>query len=195
MSKISLIALLLFLFSAPLIAQNTVEWNENYKLQLSDFQSKGTLIGNTQINSIHTASGLDFSLQMSNIEFMFTKNFNSKVSSTFKRDAASIIATDTLTAKHLLDFAQYAFDLSELYARKLRQDLYINKGTFSDISFLQPLYDVIQKKYIEEHDIASNKSNLGQNEKIIKELDVDVLKRIQELSDFCKSCKPPKKIK
>jgi hypothetical protein len=36
-------------------------------------------------------SGLDFSLQMSNIEFMFTKNFNSKVSSTFKRDAASII--------------------------------------------------------------------------------------------------------
>lgn len=195
MNKFYLIATVLFLFSAPIIAQNTVEWNENYKLQLSDFQSNGTQIGNTQINSIHTASGLDFSLQMSNIEFMFTKNFNSKVSSTFKREAASIIATDTITAKHLLDFAQYEFDLSELYARKLRKDLYTNKGTFSDISFLQPLYDAIQKKYIEEHDIASNKSNIGQNEKMIKELDADVLKRIQELSDFCKNCKPPKKKK
>tara|TARA_R110002126_G_scaffold171761_2_gene320532 strand:- start:372 stop:959 length:588 start_codon:yes stop_codon:yes gene_type:complete len=195
MSKISLIAILLFLFSASLIAQNTVEWNENYKLLLSDFQSKGTLIGNTQTNSIHTASGLDFSIQMTNIEFMFTKNFNSKVNSTFKRDAASIIATDSITAKHLLDFAQYEFDLSELYARRLRRDLYINKGTFSDISFLQPLYDAIQKEYIVEHDIASNKSNLGQNEKVIKELDADVLKRIQELSDFCKNCKPPKKKK
>jgi hypothetical protein len=129
---------------------------------------------------------------MSNIEFMFTKNFNSKVSSTFKRDAASIIATDTVNAKHLLDFAQYEFDLSELYARKLRKDLYMNKGAFSDISFLQPLYDAIQKEYVEEHDIASNKSDLGQNEKMIKELDSDVLKRIQELSDFCKNCKPPK---
>ncbi len=195
MNKISLIALFIFLFSAPLIAQNTIEWNENQQLQLSDFQSKGTQIGNTQINSIHTASGLDFSIQMSNIEFMFTKNFNSKVSSSFKRDAASIIATDSVTAKHLLDFCQYEFDLSELYARKLRKDLYTNKGTFSDISFLQPLYDSIQKDYTEEHDTASKKSNLGQNEKIIKELDADVLKRIQGLSDFCKSCKPPKKKK
>jgi hypothetical protein len=45
---------------------------------------------------------------------MFTKNFNSKVSSTFKRDAAFIIATDNVNAKHLLTFAQYEFDLSEL---------------------------------------------------------------------------------
>lgn len=195
MNKILLITLLLVLFSIPSFAQNNIEWNENYKLQLSDFQSKGTEIGNTEINSIHTASGLDFSIQMTNIEFMFTKNFNSKVSTTFKRDAASIIATDTVTANHLLDFAQYEFDLSELYARKLRRDLYLNKGTFSDISFLQPLYDAIQKEYIAEHDIASNKSKLGQNEKLIKELDIEVLKRIQELSDFCKYCKPPKKKK
>ncbi len=192
MSKISLITILVVLFSASLIAQNTVEWNENYKIQLTDFQSKGTQIGNTQINSIHTASGLDFSIQMTNIEFMFTKNFNSKVSATFKRDAASIIATDSITAKHLLAFAQYEFDLSELYARKLRRDLYLNKGTFSDISFLQPLYDTIQKEYIAEHHIASNKSNLGQNDKMIKEFDAYVLKRIQELFDFCKFCKPPK---
>lgn len=185
----------LLLITVQINAQNAVEWDGKYQIQLSDFQSKATQIGNASGNSIQTASGLNFSLQMSNVEFMFTKNFNPKVSSTFKRESASIIAADTITAKRMMKFAQYEFDLSELYARKLRKDLYVNKGTFSDISFLQPLYDAIQKEYVEEHGEASKKTNLGQKEDILKKLNDDVLIRIQELSDFCKTCKPPKKKK
>lgn len=185
---------IIFLFIAVQInAQNNIEWDGKYQLQLSDFKSKVTQIGNVSSNSIQTASGLNFSIQISNVEFMFTKNFNSKVSSTFKRESASIIATDTLTAERMVKFAQYEFDLSELYARKLRKDLYVNKGTFSDISFLQPLYDAIQKEYVEEHGEASKKTNLGQKKDILIKLNDDVLIRIQELSDFCKTCKPPKK--
>lgn len=195
MKKTTLLLFSSFLFSFSLLAQNNVEWDEKYQIQFSDFQSKATQIGNVNTNSIQTASGLNFSIQMSNVEFMFTKNFNSKVSTTFKRESASIIATDTITANRMVKFAQYEFDLSELYARKLRQNLYLNKGTFSDISFLQPLYDTIQKEYVEEHGEASKKTNLGQKEDVLKELNKDVLRRIQELSDFCKSCKPPKKKK
>ncbi len=195
MKKTTLLLFSSFLFSFSLLAQNDVEWDGKYQIQLSDFKSKATQIGNVNTNSIQTASGLNFSIQMSNVEFMFTKNFNSKVSTTFKRESASIIATETITANRMVKFAQYEFDLSELYARKLRQNLYLNKGTFSDISFLQPLYDTIQKEYVEEHGEASKKTNLGQKEDVLKELNEDVLKRIQELSDFCKSCKPPKKKK
>ena len=185
---------IIFLFIAVQInAQNNIEWDGKYQIQLSDFKSKATQIGNVSSNSIQTASGLNFSIQMSNVEFMFTKNFNSKVSSTFKQESASIIATDTITAERMVKFAQYEFDLSELYARKLRKDLYVNKGTFSDISFLQPLYDAIQKEYVEEHGEASKKTNLGQQKDILIKLNDDVLIRIQELSDFCKTCKPPKK--
>lgn len=195
MRKTASLLFLFFLISFSLLAQNDVEWDGKYQIQLSDFQSKATQIGNININSIQTASGLNFSIQMSNIEFMFTKNFNSKVSTTFKRESALLIATDTTTANRMIKFAQYEFDLSELYARKLRQKLYLNKGAFSDISFLQPLYDTIQKEYLEEHGEASKKTNLGQKEEVLKTLNEDVLTRIQELSDFCKSCKPPKKKK
>jgi hypothetical protein len=58
-------------------AQNQIEWDGNYQLQLSDFQSKGKQVGGTVI-SMQTASSLQFGFQMSNVEFMFTKNFNSK---------------------------------------------------------------------------------------------------------------------
>jgi len=185
---------IIFLFIAVQInAQNNIEWDGKYQIQLSDFKSKATQIGNVSSNIIQTASGLNFSIQMSNVEFVFTKNFNSKVSSTFKQESASIIATDTITAERMVKFAQYEFDLSELYARKLRKDLYGNKGTFSDISFLQPLYDAIQKEYVEEHGEASKNTNLGQKKDILIKLNDDVLIRIQELSDFCKTCKPPKK--
>jgi hypothetical protein len=188
-----IISITLLFIAVQINAQNNIEWDGKYQLQLSDFQSNATQIGNVKINSIHTASSLDFAFQMSNIEFMFTKNFNSKVNSTFKRDAASIIAIDTNTANYLVNFAQYEFDLSELYARKLRKEIYDQKGTFSDASFLQVLYDAIQKQYTEEHAIASKITDLGQNEKKLLEIRTEVLKRIQEYPDFCKSCKPPKK--
>ncbi|SFE81920.1 hypothetical protein [Flavobacterium xueshanense] len=188
-----IITITFLMIALQINAQNAIEWDGKYQIQLSDFKSKATQIGNVSSNSIQTASGLNFSIQMSNVEFMFTKNFNSKVSSTFKRESASIIATDTITAERMVKFAQYEFDLSELYARKLRKDLYVNKGTFSDISFLQPLYDAIQKEYVEEHGEASKKTNLGQIKDILIKLNDDVLIRIQELSDFCKTCKPPKK--
>ncbi|SHN10767.1 hypothetical protein [Flavobacterium xinjiangense] len=188
-----IITILFLLVAVQINAQNTIEWDGIYQLQLSDFQSVATQIGNVKINSIHTASSLDFAFQMSNVEFMFTKNFNSKVSCIFKRDAASIIATDSSTANYLVNFAQYEFDLSELYARKLRKEIYMQKGTFSDVSFLQVIYNTIEKQYTDEHATASKITDLGQNEKKLLEIRADILKRIQEYPDFCKSCKPPKK--
>jgi hypothetical protein len=53
----------------------------------------------------------------------------------FQRDAGSLIAPDTITANKLLDFASYEFDLSELYARKLRKEIYEQKGTFLMLAF------------------------------------------------------------
>lgn len=177
-------------------AQNSIEWDGIYELQLSDFQSEATQIGSdVTITSIHTASSLDFGFMMSNIEFMFTKNFNSKVNCFFQRDAGSLIAPDTITANKLLNFARYEFDLSELYARKLRKEIYEQKGTFSDVSFLKIIYDQIQKKYTEEHAMAAKNTNLGLETAKLTALHTEVLKQIENYPDFCKSCKPPKKKK
>lgn len=176
-------------------SQNQIEWNSTYTLQLSDFQSKQTQIGNSDIYSLHTASGIDFSFAMSNAEFMFTKNFNSKVGCKFNRSAASIVAPDSTVANDLLGFARYEFDLAELYARNLRKQLFEKKGTFSNVTFFQPLYDEIQSQLTERHTRAAKETDLGRNKEKLNALHQEVLKEIEALADFCKTCKPPKKKK
>jgi hypothetical protein len=177
-------------------AQNSIEWDGSYQLQLTDFQSQATQIGNeVNITSIHTASSPDFGFMMNNVAFLFTKKFNSKVDCSFNRDASSLIAPDTITANKLLDFSRYEFDLSELYARKLRKEIYEQKGTLSDVNYLKVLYDQIQMKYAEEHAMAAKTTNLGLDSPKLAVLRTVVLKQIQNHSDFCKSCKPSKKKK
>jgi hypothetical protein len=73
---------------------------------------------------------------MNNISFILTKNFNSKVNCSFQSDAGHLFNADTITANKRLDFARYEFNLSELYARKLHEEIYEQKGLFSDVIFL-----------------------------------------------------------
>lgn len=76
-SKDEKIILITFLFNAiQANTQNVIERDGKYQPQLSDFQSSATQNRNVKINSIHTASSLDFAFQMSNILFLFTNNFN-----------------------------------------------------------------------------------------------------------------------
>lgn len=175
--------------------QNLIEWAKEYQLQLSDFQSAATQIGGGNTYSLHTASSLNFSFYMSNAEFMFTKNFNSKVSCSFNRVAASIVAPDSAIAMDLLLFARYEFDLSELHARKLRKKLYEEKAAFSSVDFFKPASEEIQQQFTQRHAIAAKATDLGKNREKLSELHKEVINEIDQLADFCKQCKPPKKKK
>lgn len=172
--------------------QNIIDWDGIYQLQLSDFRAKTSQIGDVNMFSLHSSAQMNFAYNMSSYEFMFTKNFNSKVSCTFTRDAASIIAPDDETAQHLLKFAQYEFDLAELYARRFRKKLFEEKGAFSNASFFKPLYDVIHKEFVERYDNAAKETEIGKNQSELDRLHTEVLREIQELSEFCKQCKPTK---
>ena len=176
-------------------SQNIIGWDGNYKLQLSDFQSPATQIGQTSLYSIYNGAIIDFAYAMSSGEFMFTKNFNSKVNCCFHREMAYIIAPDSTTAMDLLSFARFGFDLSELYARKLRKRIYEEKGAFSDASFFKPLFEENQTELNARLSKASLETDLGRNKLKLTELHREVLIEIEQLSDFCKECKPPKKKK
>ena len=191
-SSLIILYLLVTTFS---FSQNEINWDEKYQLQLSDFQSKASQIGNVNVYSLHSSVGIDFSFYMSNIEFLFTKNFNSKVNNVFKRNSASLVAPDDLIAKDLINFAQYEFDLSELYARKFRKKIYEEKGAFSNSSFFKPFYDEIQKEFSERDTNAGKITDLGRKKDKLKSLHDEVINEIQNLADFCKECKPPKKKK
>ncbi len=191
-----LLVILVFLIAITVAkAQSVVDWDINYQLQFVDFRSPTTQIGKGSVYSLRTGATMGFSFHMSNAEFMFTKNFNSKVNCSFNRDAASIIAPDSLTALHLLSFARYEFDLSELYARKFRKKLYEEKGTLSDAGFFKPIYNQIQQEFNERGTIATGQTDTGRNVDRLKELHQEVLAEIELLADYCKLCKPSKKKK
>lgn len=193
MKKITLLSALLLSLNA--FAQKGIEWSPEYQLQLSDFKSPSTELSGADVYGLQTGGSLHFMYKMTNAEFMFTKNFNSKIDNTFRPESAVITAPDTASAMKLLHFAQYAFDLSELYARKLRKRIYEEKGTFSDAGFFKPIYEEIESEMSIRYAAASKASKLGQDESVVKDLHDVVLKEIAELSDFCKTCKPNKKKK
>ena len=187
--------ILTFLLVSSIYSQNEIAWDGKYQLQQSDFQSPSTQIGNTNIYNLSISSGFEFSFSMSNVQFMFTKNFNSKVTNAFKPKSAALVASDVETAKYLIDFAQFQFNLSELYARILRKRLYEGKKTFSNISFFKPIYDEIQNEYSQRITNASKETEIGKKKEKLKLLKEHVLKEIDELSNFCKECKILKKLK
>ena len=166
-----------------------------WKIQTSDFKSASTQIGNVKVYSLFNSCGPEFSFYMSNMEFMFTKNFNSKVNCKFKKNSSALVAPDSAIAMDLLAFAQYQFDLSELCARKFRKKIFDEKATFSDVSFIKPIFDNILIEYSERSTKAGKETDLGIKKDELKILQDDVLLQIQELSEFCKECKPSKKKK
>ena len=188
--------ILLFLTLEIGFSQSIINWSSEYELELADFKSPETEINNKLTNySITSGTQIEFSFHMSTFAFMFTKNFNSKVKTIFNRNSAVIIAPDSIIAKQLLRVSQYSFDLTELYARKFRKELYTKKGAFSGVDFFKPIFNDLQEKMNAENARVLKRTNFGKNENLLAEEHKALLFQIKELSDFCFDCKPPKKKK
>ena len=189
---------LIFVFTLATISdslgQDIIEWNQTYKLERSDFLAR-TGESTSGVFTVHAACAINFFYQMSSYEFMLTKNFNSKASTTFNRPASYILAPDSITGARLLRFAQAEFDLAELYARKFRKSMFDNKKAFSDPGFYQRLYDSIQKEHTVHVSQLSQNTEIGMAENRLNEQHQQIIADIESLSDYCKSCKPKKKKK
>ncbi|RED95288.1 hypothetical protein [Marinoscillum furvescens] len=191
-----ILVLILNLSATILFGQSVVEWAPTFELELTDFQSPQTEINESfKSYSLYSGANIDFSFHMTTGQFMFTKNFNSKVATTFNRSAAVLTAPDSLTAHQLLNFGKYSFDLTELYARRFRKELNECKGAFSDVSFYKPIYEEIQANMNEEHARVLKQTDLGRKSDLLQMEHQQVLSEIEILSDYCKTCKPPKKKK
>lgn len=181
----------MLVFSAN--AQNDLEWSDGYSLELSDFQSTETEIGNPDMISLNGGAVIDFAYAMSTVEFMATQDFNTKVRCIFKRSSAVIVAPDSASARTILNLARYQFDLTELYSRKLRQQLYESKKTFSDPSFFKPLLDKNVNELNDRYARVVKDTSFGRKADNLTQLHQVVKQEIEQLADFCKTCKPFKK--
>ncbi len=178
--------------SSQLKAQDIIEWSPEYKLEWSDFKLGGIRPAAT-VYRLNAGIKIDFLFNMSGYEFTFTKNFNSKATTTFSPWASELTAPDSVTAQQMLNFARYEFDLGELYTRKFRKRLFETKNAASDTRFYIPVYEEITREHAERLGKANEQADMGRAEAATRLLHDEVLKEITELADFCKTCKPSKK--
>lgn len=187
--------LLLLFATIALTAQTEIHWDGQYQLQQTDFKSPATEIGSGNLYSVSMPIGVEFNIAMSNAQFMFTKNFNCKVSTIFRAESSSMVAPNTSYVPALVAFANYQFDLAELYARKFRKKLYEEKGTFSNVSFIRPIYDQVQRDFMNQITISAKETDMGRKEEEMAQLHQAVKEEIATLADYCKECKISKKKK
>ena len=188
-----LLTLCFLLLGNDSYAQEKIYWTTEKEITLEDFKSPTTTIGSVEMNSLQLGATIELGMMMSSAEFMFTKNFNDKVSATMQPYSSVLIATDEATSEHMIRFANYQFDLCELYARKLRKGLFDVKKLGSSILFIQNQFDGIMMAYTNELSSAMQQTNLGLRNDLLEDLHQKVIVEILELDDFCKECKLPKK--
>ena len=117
--------LIFLLFSvAVLSAQSTTQdeklWSNLSKLTIADYQITTDNLDNP------VKSQISLSWQLMGFSVL-NKNFNQNVTNKFIR-SASLINPDLPNVKELLYYQQINFDMAEVYARKMRKDLLINKS-------------------------------------------------------------------
>lgn len=170
-----------------------MEWKADYELQLSDYQSPETQISPEFTSySIYSGSKIEFGFNMNSVSFMFKKNFNDKVKAVFQKKIAVLIAPDTLTAHQLIRFGRYDFDLVELYARKIRKEIFTEKGAFTDSNFFQIIFNDKQEEMNTVSAQVFKATNFGKDSVMLQKEHDKVREALKKLSDFCASCKPGK---
>ncbi len=160
-NRIQFFLLLIFCFSSEfLIAQNTIQnsgrefgadtiqWKENSSLKYSDFKSKpyGSFQGNT-----YAGITLDFTQDEKGIHlFLFTIFF---CKHSFLKD----------TSINLLNHEQLHFDITEIYKRKLLQQL--SQKDFSkeknSSAVIQKIYNQVNEEMNKEQDRYDKETNHG----------------------------------
>ena len=156
---------------------NYLHWSPERKLTVDDFQIKK---GQLENNLSFAQFSIDF--KVNGFDFM-TKNFNKKVSNAIIRPASWI--DTTAEVQRSLLYQQTLFDLSEIYTRRFRQQLKLNrKKIASGTSFVNDLSAKIMTDFSKrrlEYDMqtssARNESSQSEWEQVIKN-------ELMELSDF-----------
>ncbi|MGV8914535.1 MAG: hypothetical protein ACOH1X_03705 [Kaistella sp.] len=107
-------------FQSQVLTVDDFLWDQNQKLSVQDFQIK------TQDTVNPIKSTLIISWELKGFSVL-NKNFNQNVVNKIVR-SASVVNENMPNVTQLIDYQQTNFDLAEIYARKMRKDLFLNKS-------------------------------------------------------------------
>jgi len=183
--------ILLVVFSIGFInslEETKIEWSENSKLTIEDFQSKAPNTGTMQTVQGHTT----IEYQFNNYELMASRNFNKDVTCYFYRSASWIDSgQDT---DRLLRYAQTIFDMNEWQARELRKRFRENRSQVL-AGKQSELYEQLTTEFAGIQSQYSKDTDFGRIEEKQVEWENKIKNSLVDLADYCKLCKPVRKKK
>lgn len=193
--KILLIFIALNLFAnLSCFGQDSVEWSEDLELTIENFKGEVPEMVEDNVENYFFAGGMAMNYQMTNLEFMLTKNFNRYVTASYMPQSSWIEQgemTETLLAMVNLDF-----DLMELFARKFRKRLWDKKNMASNANFFSDEFNSIQNEYIVFSSKVNSEIQVAEDRiTVIQKYSEEVNAEIASLVEYCKLCQPIKKKK
>jgi len=153
-------------------------WSKTERLTVADFQFE--VKENTPESSFaqfsinYSVSGFDF----------LTKNFNQKVKNIMFKNASWINSNDKDTIR-LIKYQQVLFDLSELYTRKFRRELLLNKKKIAKgTQIVEDLNNQISKELAEKRAEFESDSQGGLKMEILTNWENKISLKLNELETY-----------
>lgn len=148
-------------FHSQLLSVDDFVWSSTQHLSPEDFQIKT----DDSVNPIKSTIIISWELKGFSV---FNNNFNQNVVNKFVR-SASVINDNLPGIIQLVDYQQMNFDLAEIYARKMRRDLFENKSKlWKGFAFADQILKEHLNEYYRVQVLMEMQSNFGNDEGALK---------------------------
>ncbi len=188
--RILLLSLLLF---APLLemqGQTKFPWGPEVNIMLEDFKGEVPPMVEDSVQQSYFASRLEYNIQYSPL--FNSRNINRYVHLHFTPEECWIEEGEN--TEYLVAFANLNWDMAELYARKFRQKAFNTQFLFADPNTVSRLYDETLKEMSTREVQFESQLRVADDPIALLAAELEKVNReIEELSDFCKMCKPKRK--
>lgn len=159
--------------------QPVLSWNASYKLSWNDFKAKPNL--NHSAVAI-TASGITFGFSISKTNKGMVESFTANVKAHFYPEQSWYKLNQA--DKHVLGHEQLHFDITELYARKLRQHISHLKISNNIRADLKRVHNNILKELSDFQDRYDNETDFSRNIEAQEQWSKDIKVALKKLSEF-----------
>ncbi|MDY0780020.1 hypothetical protein [Tenacibaculum sp. IB213877] len=180
MNKILVLALLVcYSVVGQDLISNQKLWSETNKLKAEDFKLKlenqsSDVIGSQFLIS-YEAKGFDF----------LKRNLNQRVKNIFISNSSWIDSSKTDDINLHIEFHQLQFDLSEIYTRKFRKRLLINKKKISKgFDEVNKIHNEISEEFTKERMLFINETKSGRNKTQLDEWKLKIKEQLLSLHEF-----------
>ncbi|MGH1519332.1 hypothetical protein [Chryseobacterium sp. JK1] len=175
------IVLLLLFFPLIAFSQNLQSgeflWSKERKLQKEDYKLS------IHDNNVQIRSSISFSYQLRGFN-VFNSNFNKNIINKFSSSSSALDSTaDNIPA--MVDYQQVNFDLSEVYTRKMRKELLLNKNKlWKGLDYAEEIFNTLTSEFAKNQALMDEETNYGLNVQKLQSWKQKINDDLEALSEF-----------